>query len=200
VESLDVFPVFPRGREKFLDGSVQFVDWWSEAPQAESTVVSLELSTTGPGGPWQPIADSLPNAGRYQWSIPQGIVSGDCRIRYSVAGPAGAATAITPRSFAIGDTSVGVEGKVPHARRPRVDVVPTPARDRVTVTATALRAGPARLRLFDAAGREAARWDRQVREARSRFELDLPGLPPGAYFLRIETAGGTLSSRLPVLR
>jgi hypothetical protein len=105
---LGIFPVFPRGGEKLMDGSTQFIDWWSEAPGAESTRVRLELSTTGRAGPWQQIADTLRNAGRYQWFIPQGIVSGDCYVRYAVSGPGGTAEGMTPRAFAIGDTSVGI--------------------------------------------------------------------------------------------
>jgi hypothetical protein len=115
-ESLGVFPASPRGGEKLMDGSVQFIDWWSEAPGAESTRVSLELSTTGCTGPWQPIADTLRNAGRYQWLIPQGIVSGDCYIRYTVSGPGGPVEGMTPRAFVIGDTVLAVaEGHKPQA-------------------------------------------------------------------------------------
>lgn len=102
VDSLRVFPAFPRGGERFEAGSVQFVDWWSEAPGFDSTRVRLELSVSGAGGPWELIADSLRNAGRYQWSVPRGIVAGDCYIRYTVSGPAGTAQTVTPRAFSIG--------------------------------------------------------------------------------------------------
>ena len=197
---LNVFPVFPRGGEKFFDGSVQFVDWWSEAPGAESTRVGLELSVTGPGGPWQPVAESLRNAGRYQWSIPAGIVSGDCRIRYTVTGPGGPASAVTARSFAIGDTVVGASETGRRAGPQPVRVAPSPARDRVVVEAGALPAGPVMLRLFDASGREAGRWMRHCRGGRDRFELDVTALVPGAYFLCLTSAGGSATVRLPVAR
>jgi hypothetical protein len=107
-DSLGVFPVFPRGREKFANGSVQFIDWWSEALVPESSRLRLELSTTGRSGPWQQIADSLPNAGRYQWLTPDSIKSGDCFIRYTVFGPGGSVNALTPHAFAIGDIMPGV--------------------------------------------------------------------------------------------
>jgi hypothetical protein len=109
VSGLSVFPVFPRGREKFANGSVQFIDWWSEAPGAESTRVKFSLSTTGNNGPWQLIADTLRNAGRYQWLVPDSIISGDCYIRYTVSGPGGSAEGITAHAFIIGDTVLGAE-------------------------------------------------------------------------------------------
>jgi hypothetical protein len=107
-ESPTIFPVFPRGGEKLANGSVQFIDWWSEALVPESTRVRLELSTTGRSGPWLQVADSLPNAGRYQWLIPDSITSGDCFIRYTVFGPGAGVEALTPHAFAIGDTMPGV--------------------------------------------------------------------------------------------
>jgi hypothetical protein len=106
-DTLGIFPVFPGGGERFQDGSVQFLDWWSKAPGFDSTRVRIELSTSGSNGPWESVADTLRNAGRFQWFIPQGIVSGDCYLRYTVSGPAGSVQAVTPRAFGIG-TAVGV--------------------------------------------------------------------------------------------
>ena len=173
-ESLGIFAVFPRGGEKFLDGSVQFVDWWSEAPEAESTRVLLELSTAGVGGPWQTIAESLPNAGRYQWFIPSGITSGDCYIRYTVSGPSGTATTMTSRAFAIGDTTVGTEERsMLYASRmmPEPTVVRgilfLPASPRLRVSASPL---------LDASGRKVMNL--------SPGPNDIRRLAPGVYFVR----------------
>lgn len=114
---LRIIPAFPRGRERLLGGSVQFVDWCSEVPGGESACVRLELSITGPSGPWEAFANDQPNSGRYQWRVPQGITSGNCHIRYTITTPSGTAWAITPRSFAIGDTSAGIlAGRSPKPR------------------------------------------------------------------------------------
>jgi hypothetical protein len=107
-ESLTAFPVFPRGGEKFANGSVQFIDWWSEAPSAESTRVRLDVSLRSHNGPWTPIADSLLNAGRYQWLVPHGWTSVDCYVKYRVYGPRGIVEGVTPHAFTIGDTVPGV--------------------------------------------------------------------------------------------
>jgi hypothetical protein len=183
-----VFPVFPRGHEKFVDGSTQFIDWWSAAPAAESTRVKLELSTSGRTGPWQPIADTLPNAGRYQWFIPEGIVSGDCYIRYTVHGPGWSAEATTPRAFVIGDTVLGVSGPRPGWTRPAMLAGPTVVRGVLVLPASGpsapLRAGSERTAcgvLLDAAGRKVA----DLRTGAN----DVSGVPPGVYFVTTNVTG-----------
>jgi hypothetical protein len=123
-ETLRIRPVFPRGREKFRNGCVQFIDWWSEAPVPESTRVKLELSATGTNGPWTLIADSLRNNGRYQWTVPHGIISPDCYVRYTVSGPQSSHQALTARAFTIGDTQVGMV-ESGHAVAQAYDRLPT---------------------------------------------------------------------------
>ena len=79
----------PIGHRVLKRGSVRFIEWRSTAGASVSFVV-LELSTSGPGGPWQTIASGIPDNGRYQWTVPSAAPpSTDCRIRVSVAvGPA----------------------------------------------------------------------------------------------------------------
>lgn len=188
--TLGVFPVFPRGGEKFLNGSVQFVDWWSEAPGAESTRVRLELSTTGSGGPWVLVADSLRNAGRYQWRVPDGVVSGDCRLRYSVSGPGGTAQVVTPRAFVIGDTTVSIrEGG--RRQLPSLSVEPNPSNGLVRVSFGEQPMGGLRLAVLDVAGRAVGHFN-----ASGSLALDLRQLPPGTYFLRVDVEGSLILRKL----
>jgi hypothetical protein len=186
--ALSVFPVFPRGREKFLNGSVQFIDWWSAAPSAESTRVRLELSTTGSNGPWALVADTLRNGGRYQWLVPESVVSGDCYVRYTVTGPGGPVSAVTPRAFVIGDTVVGQAERGP---RPAASfgLCPNPARE---VAVVSFGTGRARLVLVDAAGRTVL--DRRVEG--SPFRLGLAGLAPGTYFVGLRQGQTSVWQRL----
>ena len=176
-ESLTVFPVFPRGREKFMDGSVQFIDWWSEAPGAESTRVRLELSLNGTSGPWSEIADSLRNNGRHQWLVPRDSVSPDCRIRYTVYGPGGTAQAMTPRSFAIGDTVVAVAETGP--RRPSCPRVwPNPANDCIHLELGRGADSQTTTSLLSVDGR-------RVTDLKPG-DNDIRGVAPGIYFVRLE--------------
>jgi hypothetical protein len=185
-ETLDVFPVFPRGGEKFIDGSVQFIDWWSEAPNPESTMVKLELSLAGRGGPWQAIADSLPNAGRYQWSIPESIVSANCFIRYTVSGPQGTAIAMTARPFAIGDTMVGIQSPVRPSTDTRLSLAPNPARTRVVLSLGHATPNPVPVSFYDAGGRLVLHTllPRTAANPGNRTAIDVSALPTGVYYVR----------------
>jgi hypothetical protein len=174
-ESLTVFPVFPRGGEKFANGSVQFIDWWSEAPSAESTRVRLDISLSSRNGPWTLIADSLLNAGRYQWLVPHGWTSGDCYVKYMVHGPRGIVEGVTPRAFAIGDTVPGVAENhklQPSSRNPGASMV------RGVLFLPGDR-GPEtgdRSALMDASGRDVL----VLRPGAN----DVRALAPGVYFVR----------------
>ncbi|MEO0141385.1 MAG: VCBS repeat-containing protein [candidate division WOR-3 bacterium] len=96
---LRVFPVYPRGGERFYGGGVRFIDWYCAVPYGAATV-SLAISTSGPGGPWTNIATGLPNSGRFQWRVPQ-TPSSNCYIRYIATSGPSADTTITPRPFEI---------------------------------------------------------------------------------------------------
>ncbi|MBE0432723.1 VCBS repeat-containing protein [candidate division WOR-3 bacterium] len=101
-ESLFVFPVYPRGNETFRNGSVRFIDWTCGVPAGETACITLELSTTGPAGPWFVIAGNLPNNCRFQYTVPQGISSANCYIRYTAATSSDTSSAITSAAFTIG--------------------------------------------------------------------------------------------------
>ncbi len=100
--SLFVFPVFPRGGEKFYAGSVHFIRWTCGVPPGNTATIKLELSTSGPGGPWTVINTGTLNNGRYQWRIsPSCPASVNCYIRYTASTVSDTAVAITPTSFTI---------------------------------------------------------------------------------------------------
>jgi len=174
-DSLRIFPVFPRGREKLMDGSVQFIDWWCAAPGAESTRVKLELSAAGRSGPWELVADSLQNAGRHQWLVPDSIVSGDCYIRYTAYGPGGSVEAMTPYAFVIGDTVLGVaESHRPQAARRTLEA--SIVRGVLVLGAVDSRRQTAyRAQLLDVSGRKALELHTGAN--------DVSKLSPGVYFV-----------------
>ena len=100
VDSLTITPMFPRGNERFLQNSIQFIDWVSAVPEGESSLVKLDYSLNGNNGPWTTISDSLPNNGRFQWAIPE-IGSPNYCIRYTVWTSTDIKIAITPQSFIV---------------------------------------------------------------------------------------------------
>ena len=99
--SLFVFPIYPRGGEKFFAGTVHFIKWTCGVPQGNSATIRLELSISGPSGPWNLIADNLVNNGQYQWSIDSGVSSNNCYIRYTAVSGSDTTIALTPTNFII---------------------------------------------------------------------------------------------------
>jgi hypothetical protein len=100
--SLSIAAVYPRGNEVIRAGSVVFLDWITAVPGGEQGDIEVELSTHGLAGPWQPVAESLPDNGRHQWRIPPGTsASTDAFVRYTLTTPSGSAMATTPMAFTI---------------------------------------------------------------------------------------------------
>jgi hypothetical protein len=93
-----IHPVFPRGGETLVAGSVRFLEWTCAVPGGTPDPVRIELSTDGPSGPWTPVAVGAPNSGRFQWRLPAGLPSsGNAYLRFT----AGGASAVTPQPFTL---------------------------------------------------------------------------------------------------
>ena len=90
---------------------------------------------------------------------------------------------------------VGVEAGLPPAiHRPQLTVFPNPVTGGyVSVTCGLPAAGTARLSVLDAAGRSIL-----TRPVGSSATLDLRGLAPGAYHIRLEAGGQSVTQRLVV--
>jgi hypothetical protein len=97
-----VHPAFPRGAEVFVAGSVRFIRWHAAVPAgAGGPAMSIDLSTTGPDGPWIPVAGAVPDNGRYQWLVPAGLAtSAACHLRLTLD-TVPVAIAVTPAPFTI---------------------------------------------------------------------------------------------------
>ena len=142
---ISIFPVYPRGGERFYGGSARFIDWYGGVPAGTATV-SLAISTTGPSGPWSTIASGIPNGGRFQWTVPQ-TPSTNCYIRYIIASGPSADTAITPRPFEI----IGV-GNEEGERTNENQLSVSSAGCVATISLTLARDSEARLSVYDAKG------------------------------------------------
>ncbi|MCK4871990.1 MAG: VCBS repeat-containing protein [Phycisphaerales bacterium] len=97
-----VFHVYPRGGETFVAGAVHFLRWHAAVPDSlGNPTVTIELSTTGPSGPFVLVAADIPNSGRYQWTVPGATLSSDdCYLRLTVNSDP-SASAVTPGAFGI---------------------------------------------------------------------------------------------------
>jgi PKD repeat protein len=131
---LGIKPVSPLGGETYVAGGIVFVDWISAVPSGGPGAVSLELSTHGPDGPWNPIAAGLPNGGRHQWHIPPDTVTtSEAYVRYTLVVTPGTAVALTPGPFTI----LGI-GEEPIWGLEAINDSPTALGQTTTLTATVI--------------------------------------------------------------
>jgi hypothetical protein len=98
---LSVTPMYPLGYERMIGGSVRFIEWVSAVPQGQTATMDLDLSISGEAGPWIPIAQGIPNNGKYQWVVPSAFSSSNCVVRYSVHTATDTATTMTYNPFVI---------------------------------------------------------------------------------------------------
>jgi len=94
-----VHVLYPRGGEVWRAGSVRCIDWTAAVPGHVATTMNIEVSTSGPAGPWSAVAAAVPNNGRHQWFLPSTLpMSGNCYLRLTHS--SGAVTT-NPQPFAI---------------------------------------------------------------------------------------------------
>ncbi|MEO0089456.1 MAG: hypothetical protein ABIK56_02880, partial [candidate division WOR-3 bacterium] len=105
-ENLNIFPVFPKGYERFQPNSVNFIRWLSAVPNhpQNPSFVKIEFSANGPNGPFITLTDSFPNTGFYQWQIPN-VISNNCYLKLTLITSTDTVSTLTIRPFAIGTTS-----------------------------------------------------------------------------------------------
>ncbi|HEC78095.1 MAG TPA: hypothetical protein ENI34_03010 [candidate division WOR-3 bacterium] len=149
--SLFVFPIFPRGGETFIAGSVHFIEWTCGVPAGDTADIKLELSISGPGGPWSEITASTPNNCRYQWSIPVGISSNNCYIRYTAVTSTNTSVALTPASFNISPAAAVMETETGRLAF-QLNVVPSVVDERLVINCTTPPASRVKIQIFDQTG------------------------------------------------
>jgi hypothetical protein len=105
-----IYPKYPRGGETWIAGSVRFIDWHAAVLPGSQPTMTIELSRGGPDGPFVAIATGLTNNGRFQWTVPAGLVSSaNCYLRLSLdTEPPAVAT--TPAPFTIANPNPPAAG------------------------------------------------------------------------------------------
>lgn len=204
---LSVTPLYPRGGERIVAGSVRFVTWASGVPRDEPSRVALEISPSGPGGPWTTLAEDLPNNGRWQWTASP-VASDDCYLRTTVATALDTVSTVTARAFTIlaDPTPVTPQDGVPPAEARLVGNFPNPFNPRTTIVVELATEGGARLTVHDVAGRRVATLADALLPA-GRHEIVWSGrddegraLPSGTYTCRLRTGNHTESRPMVLLK
>ncbi|MEO0225958.1 MAG: FG-GAP-like repeat-containing protein [candidate division WOR-3 bacterium] len=198
--ALTIKPVFPRGGERFWGGSVRFIEWVSSVPGGSISTVRLELSSTGPGGPYTLIASNLPNNGRYKWTIPRNINSNNCYIRYKVSTATDSALAITPAPFTIGQLGGVEERKNPEVRQLDLKMVnPVSTRSVIEFKIDSPQQG--KIALYNLLGGEVLILTKgYLNKGRHRILFDTEILPAGIYFCRFALRDFNLIKPIVVIK
>jgi len=193
---------FPLGNDVFFVGAVQTIRWWAAHVGTSPATIRLELSRTGPGGPYEIVADGLPDSGHHQWNV-SGPATGTACLRVTLT-QAGESVSAVGRTFRILPSESSGAPEDERARGLRV--APNPMRGDgscVILASGAARRAPDRLCIRDGSGRlvrvlayrcGGARWD-------GRDDRGHP-VPSGVYWIRVNDDGdpGASTRRVTLLR
>lgn len=194
--SLGILADFPKGKECFAPGSVQFVKWQSSVPSGPLATVNIELSTSGANGPWTPVATGVPNSGNYQWVLPN-VTSNNCYLKFTVNHSSGTQTTMT-NAFGIGDCSTppptGIQDQTWSPLQ--FNLYPNPAGSTTTITLTSLAGDQAPvLMIYDVTGNEV--FSQVLQASTENLQFDLPS---GVYTCEVRQAEVRFTQKLVVLK
>lgn len=188
--TLSIKPIFPKGYEYFKSGCVRFIKWITSAPSNLDSRVKLELSTNGPNGPFTLIADSVRNNGIYQWSIPSGITSANCYIRYTVyvINSSQTYTAMNTKPFGIGlYTSAEMNNKSIPQKYFLHQNYPNPFNQSTIIKYQLQSKAYITLKIYDIVGKEIVTLISTEKEpGEYDINFNAKDLPSGIYFYQIK--------------
>ncbi|MBD3334622.1 MAG: T9SS type A sorting domain-containing protein [Candidatus Eisenbacteria bacterium] len=193
----------PDGGEVWPIGSIRFMRWRAAVPpEAGGARADLELSVTGPGGPWIGVAADLPNSGVHQWRVTAPAPSTTCRLRLTVHTDAGSAIAVSEEDFTISGGSSTVPAPERMAMTGLLRPAPNPARTAFRLDLGETLPGPVRIALYDPRGRLMGHAHRAAGGDHLKLslgELSRGRLRSGVYLLHITSPQGKRSGTIIVL-
>jgi len=175
---------------------------WTATDNAAVTLVDLELSRTGAGGPWESIVSGTANTGTYNW-LPTAPATSHALLRVTAHdAAANSGQDVSNAEFRIADPT-DVSGDGPVTAFALSPVWPNPVRGETRFRFALPQATHVRLSLLDVQGRERLRLAEGTFAA-GRHALDwrpaTAGLGPGLYFVRLSLPGRDLTRRFAVVR
>jgi hypothetical protein len=174
---------------------------WSVEDDHSAPSVDVFVSRTSASGPWELVAASIPNTGTFLWNV-NGTASAECWVRVVAMDNAGnLGAAVSSGSFAIAEDALSVPSHDRVARVELDDLAPNPCSGSGRIAFNVPHSCNVRVRLLDVQGRECIRLAEGPRPAgRHVLPLDVSGLRPGLYFLRLTAADGVCTRRVVVSR
>jgi len=204
-EAPKVTVVSPNGGETFMV-EFPYALQWNATDNVGVTSVDLELSRTGPAGPFEVIAAGLSNDGSHEW-FATGPETIDAYLRVVARDAVGnSGSDLGNAAFEIANPPIGV------VHEPQVDLAlalapvwPNPARGRAEVEFTVPVESFVRVTILDLQGRRVADLAaRRVNAGRHRLGWD--GLTiggraaAGIYFVRLQADASILVRRFALVR
>jgi hypothetical protein len=166
--------LYPKGNENFYSGSVRFIQWASAVPGGVHSNVKIEISAFGPEGPWWLVADSLPNNGKYQWTVPE-FGSDDCYLRFTVTTETETNWFISEVPFTIFGEPTS-SGEITHRISEYASLMPNPGSGHVYINSLKK---VERITFYNSTGVMMLKLDQPGKH------LDLSQLPTGIYVFRM---------------
>ncbi len=178
----------PRSHETICVGSAQRLRWTAARMGTDPATIRLEISYSGPAGPWHEIASGLPDNGCHQWTA-SGPSTANAFLKTTLTQGGETVSDLSGPFSLVSPDPTAANG--PAASGPQLSVRPHP----MTRSARLLLAGAESdgwtLRIHDAAGRLVRTLD--LAAGRAEWDgRDLHGVavPSGVYLARAQRAGG----------
>jgi hypothetical protein len=193
----------PNGGEVYAAGGIIDLKWLATEGIGEMTI-DLELSRSGPGGPFETIAMGVPNTGTYSWPLTMPATT-NAYVRVTAhAGEGQFAGDVSNAAFTINPVNLGV-GDPPAAAFMLAPVSPNPTASRARIEYTVGRMASIRLTVSDLSGRTVAVLaDGTCAPGRHHVWWDGSNggerVAPGVYLLRYEAPGTSIVRRFALLR
>ena len=173
---------------------------WSAGGGVGIESVDLAISRTDSSGPWESIAEALPNTGEYDW-VPSGPVSLSAWLMVTARTYAGAsASGLTRGPISLVQTTLGVPRPEPGPLLAMQPPSPNPSADQVHVRLILGRSGAVSVSVYDVHGRQVRRTDSWLEAGAPVVELRLGGLHPGLYFVSARSGSARVVSRVVLVR
>jgi hypothetical protein len=154
---------YPRGNQTLILGAVTTLRWSAAQIGAAPAFIDLDLSLSGPEGPWVPLATGIPDSGHWQWTV-AGYVSARAHLRVTLLQDGESVSAVSRafRIISLDPAGTGAEGPTGAGSLVRgLRVLPSPVRTGREFRILFEGGPPASggwLRLHDAAGRMVSEW------------------------------------------
>ena len=143
----------PSAGDTYVMGSIRFIDWAAGRPWPGPASARLELSTSGPDGPWAPIANDLPENGRHQWDVHAQEASSDCHVRLTVSTALDTVVAVSDVFMVAPPEVVGVVATGDATPSLKLMIYPNPSRLTARLAVTLPDRESVFLEIFDVSGR-----------------------------------------------